>query len=149
MRQAAPIGSDTPYADRAAILGLEHEFATPEFSLEPIESCLPLAGCLAYRGFYDKAHAQAEEKPLRETGFDVDIGGVPAYSTLGWVVGSTIRCLARRCAGATRDVDRICKAYLSEALRPASVVTALGTRPYRFGSGHSRRPRISGRSDEC
>lgn len=60
-------------------------FVTPELSLGRVEACFPLAGCLAYRGFHDKAHAQAEAKLPREMGFDVDIGGVPAYSTLGWV----------------------------------------------------------------
>jgi predicted aminopeptidase len=59
-------------------------FATPEFSLEPIESCFPLAGCLAYRGHYDKQRAQKQAQRLRDQGYDVDIGGVPAYSTLGW-----------------------------------------------------------------
>jgi len=77
-------GSYTLYADIDRPYVVWNVFATPEFSLEPIESCFPLAGCLAYRGFYDKALAQEEARKLREKGFDVDTGGVPAYSTLGW-----------------------------------------------------------------
>lgn len=77
-------GSYTRYADIGRPYVVWNVFATPEFSLEPIESCFPLVGCLAYRGYYDKAHAQEQAQKLRETGYDVDIGGVPAYSTLGW-----------------------------------------------------------------
>ena len=77
-------GSYTLYADIGRPYVVWNVFAAPEFSLEPVEACFPLAGCLAYRGYYDKAHAQKEAKDLREKGFDVDIGGVPAYSTLGW-----------------------------------------------------------------
>jgi predicted aminopeptidase len=77
-------GSYTMYADIGRPYVVWNVFATPEFSLEPIESCFPLAGCLAYRGHYDKARAQKQAKALREQGYDVDIGGVPAYSTLGW-----------------------------------------------------------------
>jgi predicted aminopeptidase len=77
-------GSYTLYADIGRPYVVWNVFATPEFSLEPIESCFPLAGCLAYRGYYDKAHAQKEAQAMREQGFDVDTGGVPAYSTLGW-----------------------------------------------------------------
>jgi predicted aminopeptidase len=58
--------------------------ATPELSLKPMQWCFPVAGCVAYRGYYDKADAQAYAKDLREQGMDVQVGGVPAYSTLGW-----------------------------------------------------------------
>lgn len=77
-------GSYTRYADIGRAYVVWNVFVTPEFSLEPIESCFPLAGCLAYRGYYDKAYAQEQAKALRDKGYDVDIGGVPAYSTLGW-----------------------------------------------------------------
>lgn len=77
-------GSYTRYADIGRPYVVWNVFATPEFSLEPIESCFPLAGCLAYRGYYDKADAQEHARKLREKGYDVDLGGVPAYSTLGW-----------------------------------------------------------------
>jgi predicted aminopeptidase len=59
-------------------------FATPELSLAPVQWCYPLLGCFAYRGFYAQADAQAAAALLRRKGYDVDIGGVPAYSTLGW-----------------------------------------------------------------
>ncbi|MYN00484.1 aminopeptidase [Pseudoduganella sp. DS3] len=58
--------------------------ATPELSLRPVQWCFPIAGCVSYRGYYDKADAEAYAEELREEGNDVQIGGVPAYSTLGW-----------------------------------------------------------------
>jgi len=58
--------------------------ATPELSLRPIQWCFPIAGCVAYRGYYNKEDAVAYAEELRAEGDDVQVGGVPAYSTLGW-----------------------------------------------------------------
>jgi predicted aminopeptidase len=59
-------------------------FAAPEFSVEPKKECFPIAGCVSYRGFYSEDDAQRHAARLREGGYDVYVGGVPAYSTLGW-----------------------------------------------------------------
>ena len=77
-------GSYTSYADLGRPWVLRNVFATPEFSLEAITHCFPIAGCVAYRGYYDDAMAQAEAARLRALGDDVYVGNVPAYSTLGW-----------------------------------------------------------------
>jgi predicted aminopeptidase len=58
--------------------------ATPELSLSPLQWCFPVAGCVNYRGYYDKAAAQEYASQLRADGNDVEVGGVTAYSTLGW-----------------------------------------------------------------
>lgn len=58
--------------------------ATPELSLKPMQWCFPVAGCVSYRGYYSKEAAQAYAAELRAEGHDVEVGGVPAYSTLGW-----------------------------------------------------------------
>lgn len=58
--------------------------ATPELSLRPIQWCFPIAGCVSYRGYYSKEDATAYADELRREGNDVQVGGVPAYSTLGW-----------------------------------------------------------------
>ncbi|WP_395404620.1 aminopeptidase [Pseudoduganella sp. UC29_106] len=58
--------------------------ATPELSLRPVQWCFPIAGCVSYRGYYDKADAEAYAEELRSERNDVQVGGVPAYSTLGW-----------------------------------------------------------------
>ncbi|MEI8297295.1 MAG: aminopeptidase [Pseudomonadota bacterium] len=58
-------------------------YAAPEFSVEPRTWCFPIAGCVAYRGYFDEVHAQAFARRLRARGDDVDVQGVVAYSTLG------------------------------------------------------------------
>ena len=58
--------------------------AAPELSLKPIQWCFPVAGCVSYRGYYNKEDAADYARQLRAEGNDVQVGGVPAYSTLGW-----------------------------------------------------------------
>ena len=72
------------YADLGRSYAVWNVFAAPEFSVEPITSCFPIAGCVSYRGYFAEADAQAAAAALRERGYDVYVGGVPAYSTLGW-----------------------------------------------------------------
>jgi predicted aminopeptidase len=59
-------------------------FATPALSLTPRQWCFPIAGCVNYRGYFAEADARAEAARLAATGDDVHIGGVPAFSTLGY-----------------------------------------------------------------
>jgi predicted aminopeptidase len=59
-------------------------FAAPAFSVEPKKECFPFTGCVSYRGFYSEDEARRHAAKLREAGYDVHVGGVPAYSTLGW-----------------------------------------------------------------
>jgi predicted aminopeptidase len=58
-------------------------FAAPEFSLTPKQWCYPVAGCVSYRGYFKKEAAMKEASKLEKAGFDVHLGGVAAYSTLG------------------------------------------------------------------
>lgn len=58
--------------------------AVPEFSLQPHQWCYPVLGCQAYRGYFHLADAREEEQQFRTRGYDTFIGGVTAYSTLGW-----------------------------------------------------------------
>jgi predicted aminopeptidase len=71
------------YADIKRPYVVWNVVATPEFSVEPKHWCFPIAGCVAYRGYFKQAKAQAFADDLRHKGFDVIVGGVPAYSTLG------------------------------------------------------------------
>ena len=48
------------------------------------QECFPFAGCVSYRGFFSEEAARRHAARLREEGNDVYLGGVPAYSTLGW-----------------------------------------------------------------
>jgi len=59
-------------------------FATPELSLQPVTHCFPIAGCVAYRGYYQQGAARGAAALMRQDGLDVYVGGVEAYSTLGW-----------------------------------------------------------------
>ena len=59
-------------------------FATTEFSLNPQTHCFPIAGCVAYRGYYSQGAARGAAALQRQQGLDVYVGGVEAYSTLGW-----------------------------------------------------------------
>jgi predicted aminopeptidase len=59
-------------------------FATPEFSLQPMEWCYLLVGCMSYRGYFSENNARHYAKGLEQQGLDIFIGGVAAYSTLGW-----------------------------------------------------------------
>ncbi|MDZ4254502.1 MAG: aminopeptidase [Sulfuritalea sp.] len=59
-------------------------FAAPEFSLEPKRWCMLLVGCVNYRGYYDRQDAENLAAELRQQGYDTHVGGVAAYSTLGY-----------------------------------------------------------------
>ena len=59
-------------------------FAAPEFSVTAHEWCYPIVGCAVYKGFFEEGKARREADELEARGFDVYVGGVAAYSTLGW-----------------------------------------------------------------
>ena len=75
--------------DRYAHLGRRHVvwvvFAAPELSLQARQWWYPLVGTVKYRGFFREALAEAEAEKLGKQGLDVYVGGVEAYSTLGYL----------------------------------------------------------------
>ncbi|WP_323127900.1 aminopeptidase [Marinobacter salinisoli] len=58
--------------------------AVPEFSLNPHQWCYPVVGCQSYRGYFELDGAREEQAQFQQSGHDTLIGGVTAYSTLGW-----------------------------------------------------------------
>ncbi|MBE2244264.1 MAG: aminopeptidase [Burkholderiaceae bacterium] len=62
--------------------------AAPELSLKLETWCFPVVGCVGYRGYFDRAQAEAFAARLRAQGLEVRVYGVPAYSTLGRLPGS-------------------------------------------------------------
>ena len=67
--------------------------ATPELSLTLKTWCFPLVGCVGYRGYYTREAADALAAELASTGLEVNVYGVPAYSTLGftnWIGGDPL-----------------------------------------------------------
>jgi predicted aminopeptidase len=72
------------YADIGRTSVVWNVFAAPEFSLEPRQWCYPVAGCATYRGWFSERKARDFAASLAARGDDVFVGGVAAYSTLGW-----------------------------------------------------------------
>ena len=77
-------GSYKSYADVKRPYVMWNVVATPELSMRPVQWCFPVAGCVDYRGYYSKQDAQQFAATLKAQGYDVNVSGVPAYSTLGW-----------------------------------------------------------------
>lgn len=88
------------YADIGRKYIVWNVFATPALSLQPHQSCFLIIGCLSYRGYYKKVDALAYMHRLEAEGFDVYLGGVVAYSTLGWFDDPVLKGMLER-----NDID--------------------------------------------
>lgn len=77
-------GSYRSYAELGRPYVVWNVFAAPELSLQPRQWCFPIAGCVTYRGYFAEERARAFADSLESDGYDTYVGGVPAYSTLGW-----------------------------------------------------------------
>jgi predicted aminopeptidase len=76
-------GSYRSYADVGRPYVVWNVVAAAEFSVDPKQWCYPIVGCVAYRGYFSESRARGFAGRLRREGFDVTVGGVAAYSTLG------------------------------------------------------------------
>jgi len=76
--------SYSSYADLQRPYVVWNVYAAPVFSVEARQECFPFTGCVSYRGFFSEQEARRYAERLRAEGNDVHVGGVPAYSTLGW-----------------------------------------------------------------
>ena len=76
-------GSYRSYADLGRDFVVWNVYAAPEFSLQPEQWCFPVAGCVAYRGYFAREAAEAEAGRLAGQGYDTHVAGASAYSTLG------------------------------------------------------------------
>lgn len=88
-------GSYRTYADLQRPYVVWNVFAAPELALQPVQSCFLVAGCLSYRGYFAAADARAYAEELRRQGHDVYVGGVTAYSTLGWFDDPVLNTMLR------------------------------------------------------
>jgi predicted aminopeptidase len=70
-------------------------FAAPRHSVAAVPQCFPIAGCVAYRGWFREADARADAARLQARGDDVWVGGVLAYSTLGWFADPILSSMLR------------------------------------------------------
>jgi predicted aminopeptidase len=78
-------GAYRSYADIKRPYVVWNVVATPEFSIHPRQWCFPVAGCVAYRGYFSEKAANAFAATRKGQGDDVLTGGVAAYSTLGHI----------------------------------------------------------------
>ncbi|WP_281852737.1 aminopeptidase [Dyella sp. GSA-30] len=70
-------------------------FATPPYSVDAVRQCFPFAGCVPYRGYFTEAKAKQRAQQLKADGDDVWVGGVAAYSTLGWFADPILSSMLR------------------------------------------------------
>lgn len=75
-------------------------YAAPEFSLKPKTWWYPALGNLDYRGYFKEDATRQLAASLKSEGFDVCMGGVDAYSTLGWLHDPVLNTFVR-----SADVD--------------------------------------------
>ncbi len=59
-------------------------FAAKPLDLGGETWCYPVAGCAPYKGYYAQEDALAFADKYQRMGFETYVGGVSAYSTLGW-----------------------------------------------------------------
>jgi len=72
------------YADLGRRYAVWNVYAAPEFSLEARSWWYPIVGRMKYQGYFNEEAAQDYAARLAARGDDVFVGGVEAYSTLGW-----------------------------------------------------------------
>jgi predicted aminopeptidase len=78
-------GQYREYADLQRDYVVWNVFVAPELSLQPETWCFPIAGCVAYRGYFNEQSARDYADGMAARGFDTYVSGVTAYSTLGWM----------------------------------------------------------------
>ena len=59
--------------------------ACQPFALEPKQWSFPILGSFPYKGFFEEEKAQKEMAALEAEGWDVKMGTVSGWSTLGWL----------------------------------------------------------------
>jgi predicted aminopeptidase len=77
-------GSYREYADLERPYVVWNLVVAPELSLELNQWCFPVVGCVTYRGYFDEMSATTLARKYSVQGFEVDVYGVQAYSTLNW-----------------------------------------------------------------
>ena len=72
------------YSDLERRYAVWNVVAAPELSVAPKTWCFLFVGCVSYRGYFSEQKAERFADRMRSKGYDVDVGGVTAYSTIGW-----------------------------------------------------------------
>ena len=121
--------------------------AAEEFSVNAKTWCFPVAGCVSYRGYFDRDDADDYAKRLAEENFDVTVGGASAYSTLGWFDDPILDTMLR--GSDTRYVSTLFHELAHQVLYVkddsdfneafASFVEQIGTRKWLVDRGEAER----------
>ena len=101
-------GSYQDYVDLQRDYVVWNVFATPELALTGLEWCYLFVGCLSYRGYFSEPAARTEAIALEHQGYDVFVGGVAAYSTLGWFADPVLNTMLRQ------DIDYLARTIFHE-----------------------------------
>ena len=88
--------SYTSYADLGRPYAVWNVFAAPVLSVKPKTWCFPVAGCVPYRGYFKREDALTYAESLKAEGYDVYVGGISAYSTLGWFDDPVLNTILNR-----------------------------------------------------
>jgi predicted aminopeptidase len=87
--------SYTGYVDLHRPFVVWNVFVAPPHAVDAVPQCYPIAGCVAYRGWFSAAGAKADAARWQQRGMDVWVGGVSAYSTLGWFADPILSSMLR------------------------------------------------------
>ncbi len=72
------------YADIKRPYVVWNVIATEKYSIKAHQWCFMVIGCVSYRGYFNLEDAKSFAKTLAVQGYDVNVTGAQAYSTLGW-----------------------------------------------------------------
>ena len=78
--------------------------ATRKYSINPIQTCFPIGGCVSYLVYFNKARAEREAAKHKKLGHDVHIIPSPAYSTLGFFDDPIVSTMFSGSISSTADV---------------------------------------------
>ncbi|MBC7385348.1 MAG: aminopeptidase [Cryobacterium sp.] len=93
--------------------------ACQPLKFQPKEWKFPIVGGFPYLGFYDPSDAVKYATELRSQGFDVDVRGAPAYSTLGWFRDPILSTMIPEGEGA---IGELVEVILHESLHATAYV---------------------------
>lgn len=79
-----PTGNYESYVDLDRPAAVFVVSATPALSLDPLTWTFPIVGSVPYLGWFDHYRAVDHARSLQDQGYDVELRGASAYSTLGW-----------------------------------------------------------------